>query len=122
VLGDGNQPELHYRRSAAADRARLRSVPIVFVNIADPVGSGFVASLARPGGNITGFLTFEFSIGGKWLELRCCAGRRRASGRRDRLRSMPQNPSARTAEEGKSWISGWYPECVDQRPATFDCW
>jgi putative ABC transport system substrate-binding protein len=39
------------------------------VNVSDPIGSGFVASLSRPGGNITGFLTFEFSIGGKWLEL-----------------------------------------------------
>jgi hypothetical protein len=38
-------------------------------NIADPVGSGFVASLARPGGNVTGFLTFEYSLSGKWLEL-----------------------------------------------------
>jgi putative tryptophan/tyrosine transport system substrate-binding protein len=46
-----------------------RTVPIVFVTTIDPVGSGFVASLARPGGNATGFLSYEFSIGGKWLEL-----------------------------------------------------
>jgi putative tryptophan/tyrosine transport system substrate-binding protein len=46
-----------------------RSVPIVFAQIADPVGAGFVASLARPGGNITGFAQFEHSIGAKWLEL-----------------------------------------------------
>jgi putative ABC transport system substrate-binding protein len=46
-----------------------RSVPIVFVTTIDPVGSGFVASLARPGGNATGFTAYEFSIGGKWLEL-----------------------------------------------------
>jgi putative ABC transport system substrate-binding protein len=46
-----------------------RTVPIVFVLTIDPVGSGFVASLARPGGNATGFTAFEFSIGGKWLEL-----------------------------------------------------
>ncbi len=46
-----------------------RSVPIVFVSIADPVGAGFVDSLARPGGNATGFTNFEYSIGGKWLEL-----------------------------------------------------
>jgi len=39
------------------------------VNFSDPIGSRFVASLSQPGGNITGFLTFEFSIGGKWLEL-----------------------------------------------------
>jgi putative ABC transport system substrate-binding protein len=44
-------------------------IPIVFVNILDPVGSGFAASLARPGGNATGFATVEPSIGGKWLEL-----------------------------------------------------
>jgi putative ABC transport system substrate-binding protein len=46
-----------------------RSVPIVFANVIDPVGAGFVASLARPGGNITGFLAFEYSLSGKWLEL-----------------------------------------------------
>ena len=46
-----------------------RSVPIVFANVADPVGAGYVASLARPGGNTTGFTAFEYSIGGKWLEL-----------------------------------------------------
>jgi putative tryptophan/tyrosine transport system substrate-binding protein len=46
-----------------------RAVPIVFVIVPDPVGSGFVDSLARPGGNATGFLSFEFGISGKWLEL-----------------------------------------------------
>jgi putative ABC transport system substrate-binding protein len=46
-----------------------RSVPIVFVTVADPVGAGFVDSLARPGGNATGFMSFEVSVGGKWLEL-----------------------------------------------------
>jgi putative tryptophan/tyrosine transport system substrate-binding protein len=46
-----------------------RSLPIVFVQVADPVKLGFVETLARPGGNITGFTTFEYSIGGKWLEL-----------------------------------------------------
>jgi ABC-type uncharacterized transport system substrate-binding protein len=46
-----------------------RTIPIVFAIVADPVGAGFVASLARPGGNATGFITFEYSIGGKWLEL-----------------------------------------------------
>jgi putative ABC transport system substrate-binding protein len=45
------------------------TVPIVFVIVPDPVGAGFVASLARPGGNATGFLLFEYSIGVKWLEL-----------------------------------------------------
>jgi putative ABC transport system substrate-binding protein len=46
-----------------------RSVPIVFPVLGDPVGAGFVDSLARPGGNATGFMNFEFSMGGKWLEL-----------------------------------------------------
>src|SRR5258708_834809 len=46
-----------------------RSVPIVFVSIADPVGAGFVDTLAPPGGNATGFTNFEYSLAGKWLEL-----------------------------------------------------
>ncbi len=46
-----------------------RTVPIVFPNVGDPVGAGFVDSLARPGGNATGFLAFEYSLSGKWLEL-----------------------------------------------------
>jgi putative tryptophan/tyrosine transport system substrate-binding protein len=46
-----------------------RTVPIVFVIIIDPVGAGFVDSLAHPGGNVTGFMTFEYSLSGKWLEL-----------------------------------------------------
>src|SRR5450759_477639 len=46
-----------------------RTVPIVFVNTADPVGAGFVESLSRPGGNATGFIQFEYSLSGKWLEL-----------------------------------------------------
>src|SRR5262245_265870 len=53
---------------AALQRATDR-VPIVFVQVVDPVGSGFVESLARPNGNITGFSVFEYGIGGKWLEL-----------------------------------------------------
>jgi len=46
-----------------------RSVPIVFAVVPDPVGSGFVARLSRPGGNATGFMQFEYSLSGKWLEL-----------------------------------------------------
>src|SRR5262249_38724332 len=46
-----------------------RTVPIVFPVVGDPVGAGFVDSLARPGGNVTGFMTFEYSMGSKWLEL-----------------------------------------------------
>ena len=46
-----------------------RTVPIVFANVVDPVGAGFVASLARPGGNVTGFMSIEYGLSGKWLEL-----------------------------------------------------
>jgi ABC-type uncharacterized transport system substrate-binding protein len=53
----------------AALRRQSQISPIVFVLVSDPVGSGFVESLARPGGNITGFINIESSIGGKWLEL-----------------------------------------------------
>jgi len=52
----------------AALRQVTSTIPIVFVGVADPVESGFVESLARPGGNITGFSNFEASMGGKWLE------------------------------------------------------
>ncbi len=46
-----------------------RTIPIIFANVSDPVGSGFVASFVRPGGNVTGFINFEPTIAGKWLEL-----------------------------------------------------
>jgi len=48
---------------------QTRAIPIVFAGIIDPVGGGLVASLARPGGNTTGFMEIEYSIGGKWLQL-----------------------------------------------------
>jgi putative tryptophan/tyrosine transport system substrate-binding protein len=50
-------------------QSATRTIPIVFVGVGDPVGQGFVSSLARPGGNITGFTAFEFAISGKWLEI-----------------------------------------------------
>jgi putative tryptophan/tyrosine transport system substrate-binding protein len=53
----------------AALQRETRTISIVFVSVSDPVGNGFVASLARPGRNITGFINFESSMGGKWLEL-----------------------------------------------------
>jgi putative ABC transport system substrate-binding protein len=55
--------------SVAALQQATRTLPIVFVMVADPVTSGFVSSLAKPGGNITGFPNFEYGIGTKWLEL-----------------------------------------------------
>jgi putative tryptophan/tyrosine transport system substrate-binding protein len=53
----------------AALQRQTRTIPIVFVIVSDPVGAGFVASLSRPGGNITGFINFEAPMSGKWLEL-----------------------------------------------------
>ena len=49
-------------------RKQSTTLPIVFVQVTDPVGSGFVPNLARPGGNVTGFINFEFAISGKWLQ------------------------------------------------------
>ena len=65
-------PEVILAHSSAAVAPLVqitRTVPIVFANVADPVGAGYVDSLARPGGNITGFTNFEYSMGGKWLQL-----------------------------------------------------
>jgi len=60
--------------SATAFRQQTLSVPIVFVQVADPIAAGFVTNLARPEGNITGFTNFDSSIGGKWLQaIRECA-------------------------------------------------
>jgi putative tryptophan/tyrosine transport system substrate-binding protein len=53
--------------ATAALRRATRTIPIVFVQVVDAVGAGFVANLARPGGNITGFTTFEYAVSGKWL-------------------------------------------------------
>jgi len=64
------RPDLVVCRSTPATAAiRNRGVPVVFVLVADPKGSGFVQDLGRPGGTVTGFSTFEASIGGKWLGL-----------------------------------------------------
>jgi putative ABC transport system substrate-binding protein len=62
LLGQTTQP-------VAALQAATGTIPIVFVVVSDPVGSRFVASLPRPGGNITGFINIEASLGGKWIEV-----------------------------------------------------
>jgi ABC-type uncharacterized transport system substrate-binding protein len=56
-------------QSVTAFQRITRTIPIVFANVSDPVGAGFIDNLARPGGNITGFMLFEYSMSGKWLEL-----------------------------------------------------
>jgi ABC-type uncharacterized transport system substrate-binding protein len=66
------QPDLivaHATPAAAALHQSTRTLPIIFVSVLDPVASGFVATLSRPGGNMTGFTNFEFSMGAKWLEV-----------------------------------------------------
>ena len=66
------QPELVVTHNAPTTQAVMqetKTIPIVFANVSYPVGRGFVASFSRPGGNITGFVSFESSLGGKWLEL-----------------------------------------------------
>ena len=66
------QPDVILARSTpatAALKAETRTIPIVFTTVSDPIGSEFVANLARPGANITGFTNFESSISGKWLGL-----------------------------------------------------
>jgi putative tryptophan/tyrosine transport system substrate-binding protein len=55
--------------TTASTLQQTRTIPIIFTNVSDPVGSGFVASLPRPGGNVTGFINLEGSLGSKWLEL-----------------------------------------------------
>jgi ABC-type uncharacterized transport system substrate-binding protein len=67
-----SQPDVifaHGTPVSAALQRETQSVPIVFVNVSDPIGSGFVESMARPGGNLTGVLLYEQSIAGKWLGL-----------------------------------------------------
>ena len=59
----------HTTQAAAALQRESRTIPIVFVNVSDPIGSGFVASLARPGGNLTGVLQYEAGVVGKWLAM-----------------------------------------------------
>jgi len=85
-----------------------RTVPIVFPVVGDPVAAGFVESLARPGGNVTGFMTFEYSISGKWLELlkQNRAGREcewRPSGPRHTDRPRPVRRHPGNGAVGREW-------------------
>jgi putative ABC transport system substrate-binding protein len=66
------QPEIIFANATpvtAALQRETRTIPIVFTGVSDPVGSGFIAKVPRPGGNLTGFIDLEASMGGKWLEL-----------------------------------------------------
>ena len=83
-------------------------MPIVFAVVADPVGAGFVDSLARPGGNATGFMQFEYSLSGKWLELlKQIAPRRDAgggpSGSRHNLPGSASSPSSSPWRRRSGW-------------------
>jgi ABC-type uncharacterized transport system substrate-binding protein len=67
-----SQPDVivaHTSPATAAVARETKLIPIVFINVADPIGDHYVASFANPGGNITGLTNLEFSLGGKWLEL-----------------------------------------------------
>lgn len=59
----------HGTTATIALRQQTRTIPIVFVAVSDPLGSGLVSSLARPSGNVSGFANFEFAMGGKWIEI-----------------------------------------------------
>jgi putative ABC transport system substrate-binding protein len=68
----GSQPELIFSTNTPATATLLqqtRTIPVVFVQVTDPVGSGFVASIPRPGGNVTGFITMAPTMAGKWVEM-----------------------------------------------------
>ena len=69
------QPDVivaHTVSVAAALKHETSAIPIVFVSVGDPLGAGFIASLARPGGTLTGLMTFEAGISGKWVEMAHC--------------------------------------------------
>jgi len=93
--------------ATTAIQRETRTIPIVFVNVADPVGFGFVASLPRPGGNITGFINLEASMSGKWLEVLTdmVPGIKRAA--------MIFNPD--TANGGGSYFRPWFEAAARSR-------
>jgi putative ABC transport system substrate-binding protein len=69
IVTSGTAATVALQWETRALQRETRTIPIVFVNVGDPVASGIVARLERPGGNITGFANLEASLGGKWLEL-----------------------------------------------------
>jgi putative ABC transport system substrate-binding protein len=96
----GSQPDVIFCSTTAVTAALHRetgTIPIVFAIVSDPVGSGFVAGLPRPGGNITGFTNIEAAMGGKWLSLlkEIAPGIKRAA--------FMSIPTPRPAPENISW-------------------
>ena len=104
--------------AVAAALQASRSVPIVFVLVPDPVGQGFVDSLARPGDNATGFTLYEFGMGGKWLELlkQMAPGMTRAGVLRDATTTggVGQPGARQPSGVGGAWVfdsklfAGWW--------------
>ena len=94
-----------------------RAVPIVFVQVTDPVGAGFVDSLAQPGGNATGFTLFEYGISGKWLELlkEIAPAVTRAAVIRDPAQNCRDRPVRRNPVRGAFGRSGGEPDQYEQR-------
>jgi putative ABC transport system substrate-binding protein len=86
-----------------------RTVPIVFGSVADPVGAGFVDSLARPGGNATGFMQFEYSLSGKWLELlkEIAPGVTHAAVLRDPTITAGSVPAPNPRASGHEAVTSW---------------
>jgi putative ABC transport system substrate-binding protein len=82
----------------AALQRETSSIPIVFSNVTDPVGAGFVDNLARPGGNVTGFMLYEYSIAGKWLTL---------------LRQIAPSVQVRVNDQSQDG-QGARPDCADK--------
>ena len=94
-------------QSVAALQRVTHTLPVVFVTVTDPVGAGFVDSLAQPGGNTTGFMLFEYSLSGKWLELlkQIAPGVTRVAVLRDPaiLPGVPNSPQSRPERRRSGW-------------------
>ena len=109
------KPELIFAApssAVAAVQRATRDIPVVFAQVSDPVGAGFVASLPRPAGNMTGFALFEFGL---WSEMAGAAqGNRAGSGTRSRtLRSRKSNIDRIPAPDGRSRALLWRTDFSD---------